>query len=87
MHTKDFLAALGVVIVATASAYFKIYYLTIGASLFFFLLITNMVVFYVSMPMPRYMLGMGIPKEQLAELLTEVNDQINKESEAEHHDE
>ena len=64
MSTIDFLVSLATALAAAAALYFHQYPLSLFATLFFLLVVTNIVVFHARMPQPRWLIGIGVPREK-----------------------
>lgn len=64
MHTMDFFTCIGSALAASLGLYLHWYPLALFATLFFFLVLANITIFYVSMPQPRWIIGLGIPKNE-----------------------
>ena len=57
MRTDDFLLSGGIAVLVAASIYFGLYWLTVLAGLLYFLLLTSIIIHYVTQPLPRIIVG------------------------------
>lgn len=78
MHTYDFLTATFIAIIAAACLYFKMYFLSLFVVLFFVLFIVNVFTFYITQPLPRTVIGMGLTKEVLADILMKAEEETEE---------
>ena len=62
MHTQDFAAAMAAALTASGFLYLHWYPLALFCALFFLLVLVNVTIFHNTMPQPRWIIGIGVPK-------------------------
>jgi len=78
MNPIDFLICLSFALMASVALYLGWFPIALFCTLFFLVVLSNVCLFHVQMPQPRWIIGIGIPKKK-----DEEEDEESEETETE----